>query len=624
MKLHGRRILPETLPRPGFHRVPPGRCQVLRGLGGSTPGQVGPGHLGQGPYLGRTSGGGVPPDDLRRLVSFEPLTLTGKHRGPRPAGGQALGIPGGERVVPAPGLLLLPHIPEDLDEVSQGAGGRRGTGCDPSQRVFALLPAAQKQEADRNIVEGRGVVGVALEEPSIRIDRGLRVVLHRALVVRLGQPCLAIGQSAPKLVRLAARVAHPLGIEPLVAQDHRDLPPRHGELRVQLHGLLQEGEGLELSPLVEGSDRLGIEAERVERCGGGLGQPHALADRAEGFAGLLPDLAGQTVDAAQELIVRGHRDPEGPEHLARLGGHDGGGQEVSASHRGDLSLDHGLEPVAQGQLPGGARGEGSIGWKPHAGHARAHVAGRRQLDDARFLQVHPERLGDHVAHAGVGGVCEVGEDDELALLEESLGHQVPHRPDPGRPHDEVRGDGQSHESHGADAAQDGVPPGEEPLEARRGCGRAGGRGVAGVRLLPRRRWGATPARAGPGSASGPRDSGLPDSGVESPPEARPLPPHPPARRPSPARWEAPGPGPPAPCWASSPAAPPAPSGSPRTGARPRRRPGRPPAPARASGGGSRGSTASDGASCRAVYRRRTGFASLSRESHRSDHPPPAP
>jgi len=367
-----------------------------------------------------------------------------------------------------PGVLHPTHRREVGDVVQVGRRRLPRAPDRPLQEGEGILVAGPVGVGDGEVVEGGPVVGIAGQNPLVRLDLGGQVTGDGPVVVGHGVAPLQLGEALPELVGPGGGGLLLPGLAPRGLDHHGQLAPGHGEPRVELHGGLQVALRLAVLSGLAQLLGLGVEAERLERRGrdplqGGLG-----LDGAQGLARLLPDVLGEAVDGVDDLVRAVGRAPEGGQGVAGLGGADRRGQDVARARRAHVALDDRLDPAPDRHLPGHVGGKPFGGLPLHQAQDLLHPGGGDEGDRPGGGQVHPERLGHHAVERGVvGAVLEVGEDHRLALLEDPLGLEVAHGPDPRGPHDPVRDHGEAQEGEGGPGAQEGVPPGEEPVERRR-------------------------------------------------------------------------------------------------------------------------------------------------------------
>ena len=222
------------------------------------------------------------------------------------------------------------------------------------------------------------------------------------------------------------------------------------------------------SPASSARSGFGELPQRVQRRRGHRLQRLTGPHVAQRFARLLAQVLREPVDGRQQVSVVDGGLAERRHGVAVFGHRDPRRQQVAGPDLGDLALHHGLDALADRDLPCHRGRERRVGRPAHALQRLLHEVPIHRAHHLRLQQVHAERVGHGVGQRCiVGAVLEVRQDDRVAGVDDPLGDQRTDRADAQGPHRQVRDHGGHQQRERTDAAQCGVPPGEEAVSVQR-------------------------------------------------------------------------------------------------------------------------------------------------------------
>ena len=224
---------------------------------------------------------------------------------------------------------------------------------------------------------------------------------------------------------------------------------------------------------------LDVLPQRRERRRGDPLQLGARADRAKRFARLLPHVAGELAQRADQPVLVRRCLPERGELLPVQRRHQPRRHDVALPQADDLAVEHRLGALPGRDLPRQLERHGALRRPPHQAEDVAHRGTGQDVERAGLGQVGAERLGDRGAERGIAGRrAEVGDDDGLPLAERALAPERGRGPDAERPRHHEADDEHGERAHRRRAAEPGPAPGDvrARLERERGeRARRGGR-----------------------------------------------------------------------------------------------------------------------------------------------------
>ena len=156
--------------------------------------------------------------------------------------------------------------------------------------------------------------------------------------------------------------------------------------------------------VVEGLFRLHIPTQGFERRGRYGLERLTRPNVAEGFPGALAQLLGQSIDRGQEARVVICRLSERCERRPVRGRDDLDGEEVPGAHPRDISLDHGLHAVADGDFASDRSGDTRGGITPHALEGLTDELVVDQRHDLGFEEVDAQGIGQDIGDRQVEGL----------------------------------------------------------------------------------------------------------------------------------------------------------------------------------------------------------------------------